>query len=117
MIAETIKQLEAQRAKSAKEVAALDVAIGALSGIVGGTAKVAAAHAPAAKRPTPVPAAKAHKPQPAAKPAAPAKAAKPAPAKKPKPQISAEGIEKIRAAQKARWAKIKAEKSAAPAAA
>ncbi len=140
-INETIKQLEAQRASAEKEVAALTAAINALSALGTGAAPVAAAPAvnaaPAAKpakkggmsaagRARLIAAVKARwaaKKAAAAKPAAAKPAAK-APAKpkavkpaKKKPVISAAGIEKIRAAQKARWAAIKAAKAAtAPAA-
>ena len=133
---ETIKQLEAQKAKAEKEVAALTTAINALTSLGAVAAPVHATSvvkaAPAAKpakkggmsaagRARLIAAVKARwaaKKAAAAKPAAkaPAKPKAVKPAKK-KPVISAAGIEKIRAAQKARWAAIKAAKAAtAPAA-
>ncbi len=140
-INETIKQLEAQRASAEKEIAALTAAISSLKSLGTGAAPVTTIPAvkatPSAKpakkggmsaagrarlvaalkaRWAKIKAAKpAAKPvtKPAAKAAAKPKAVKPAK----KPVISAAGIEKIRAAQKARWAAIKAAKAAAPTAA
>ena len=79
---ETIRQLEAQHARTAKELAGLEAAIKALKALSGAAAPV---------------------PSPA--PAATPKAAK-------KRTMPASAIEKIRAAQKARWAKIAEEKAA-----
>ncbi len=134
---ETIKQLEAQKAKAEKEVAALTTAINALTSLGAVAAPVHATSvvkaAPAAKpakkggmsaagRARLIAAVKARwaakkaaaaKPaaaKPAAKAAAKPKAVKPA---KKKPVISAAGIENIRAAQKARWAAVKAARAAA----
>jgi len=86
-INETLKQLEAQRNLAQKELAGLEAAINALKPLVAVTANVQA------KAVAPV--------------AAPAEA-KPAKAKKGK--MSAAGKANIRAAVKARWAKVRAEK-------
>ena len=135
-INETIKQLEVQRARAEQEVAALTTAISALTALETGSAPKAApavavvAAAKPAKKSTMSAAgrarivaaqkarwAKIKAAKPAAKPVTAKSAPKPAakvvakPTKK-KRKMSPEAIAKIVAAQKARWAKVRAAKAA-----